>query len=154
MEMLISYGGELMKVQITNLEEQSLVSVVVEGEGVDIYLNGSPVDPDTGIIIPEVATDPLLAAADRMARLWADGAWKLSTDAGKLHEAIRSYQEIRAAGLEKSMDILDKETKNHTPSVSDKVQEAADIVGRPPTDVEVPTVTMPRASGFVIEKDV
>lgn len=93
--MILSFKGEVAKVKVPQDGDNHLVTVYTGSNGEDLFLDGTPVDPETGEIIQKDATTDLLSAADKMVRAWEDGGWRLSTNRQKIQALIDEYKAER-----------------------------------------------------------
>jgi hypothetical protein len=65
--------------------------MVSSPEGLDLYLDGIPVDPDTGLSLHQEVID----AADSLVSFMKNGGWKMTTDVKRLTAAVKRYEEAR-----------------------------------------------------------
>lgn len=117
-ELIISYRGELAKVLVPCDEQEHVITVIStpEESGDGLYMDGAPVDPETGELVLAEASEEVLAAADNLARVWLEGGWKLSKDHKEIQSAVDRYQKARSAQQEEEAK---KTTHIKSPTLSE-----------------------------------
>lgn len=96
--MIISFQGEIAKIEIPKEENQQMVSIVISEEATDIYLNGIPIDPDTGERVnpEEKMPDAMTKAADAFVEAFKNGEWKIGSDSFKrVSAAVEAYEQAK-----------------------------------------------------------
>lgn len=107
---VINFGSELIYAQVpdpTIDHQQHMVSIIVGPEGMDVYVDGVPIDPDTGTN----PTDDAITAADDLVEWWMKSGWKLSTNTKKISVMVEAYLHAR----EKLRSQQESQTKIATP---------------------------------------
>lgn len=93
--MIVSFRGEVAKIEIPDQENMQMVSLLVTGPDVDIFLDGAPVDPETGerMLVIEKAPDAVVKAADEIVKAFHEGEWKIGSESFKsLQRAVKGYE--------------------------------------------------------------
>lgn len=90
-KLIITFKGEVLFVEIVDDDQQHMLSVIVEPEGMDLYLDGTPVDPTSGKAATGLHSTELLEAADVLVRAWEAGGDTVIN----VRNAMLAYQLLR-----------------------------------------------------------
>jgi hypothetical protein len=126
-QMIISYKGEVVFVNVPQDDTSHLVTIYCGPEGEDLFMDGAPVDPESGDRILLEPTSAVLKAADRMAQLWSESGWKLSTNRQKIEKAVNTYMKARADMVEGGEQPPETEVSEPAPTEPNPAPETETV---------------------------
>lgn len=97
----IAVGDEILFVDLPETNGQHVVTCAVDAEGVSVFLNGNPVNLETGTT-EMIAPAEVIEAADQLVKIWAEHG----SSAVLVSDAVAKYSKFRTTAFQQHLPTV------------------------------------------------